>query len=73
MRHSNMNLTMQVYSHVLTGQDTQAINSLPDLSEPLESEAAMTGTDEKVLGQNRGLENTLTNRNKMVGPIGLSG
>jgi len=68
MRHSDINLTMQVYTHVLVGQDTQAINSLPDLSVPLESEVAMTGTDEKVLGQllgqKRGLEQTVMNRNK---------
>ena len=54
-------------------QDTQAINSLPDLSVPLESEVAMTGTDEKVLGQllgqNRGLEQTVMNPNKKTNRI----
>jgi len=73
MRLSDINLTMQVYTHVLTGQDTQAINSLPDLSVPLESEVAMTGTDEKVLGQllgqNRGLERTLMNPNKKTNRV----
>lgn len=31
MRHSDINLTMSRYTHVFRGQETQAINSLPDL------------------------------------------
>ena len=32
MRHSDINLTMGVYTHTVTGQEAQAIDSLPDLS-----------------------------------------
>lgn len=34
MRHSDISLTMNIYSHVLQGQETQAVESLPDLSLP---------------------------------------
>lgn len=34
MRHSDINLTMSIYTHTLTGQESQAIDSLPDLSLP---------------------------------------
>jgi len=34
MRHSNVNLTLNVYTHTLTGQEAQAVESLPDLSLP---------------------------------------
>ena len=32
MRHSDINLTMSRYSHVLVGQEKDAVASLPDLS-----------------------------------------
>lgn len=32
MRHSDINLTMSIYTHTLIGQESQAIDSLPDLS-----------------------------------------
>ena len=31
MRHSDINLTMSRYTHVYRGQETEAINALPDL------------------------------------------
>jgi hypothetical protein len=47
MRHSDINLTMSKYTHTLTGQEAQAVNSLPDLSlTSAEAEkVAATGTD----------------------------
>lgn len=32
LRHSSIDLTLSVYSHTLIGQETQAVESLPDLS-----------------------------------------
>ena len=48
MRHSDINLTMSIYTHTLTGQDSQAIDSLPDLSLPSNQKqrAVATGTDD---------------------------
>jgi integrase len=43
MRHSSINLTMSVYTHFLTGQTSEALDRLPDLSMPKQHTA--TGTD----------------------------
>jgi len=32
MRHSDINLTMSLYTHTLLGQESEAIGKLPDLS-----------------------------------------
>ena len=50
MRHSDINLTMSIYTHTLTGQESQAIANLPDLTQPSikKQRAIATGTD-KVL------------------------
>jgi hypothetical protein len=47
MRHSDINLTMSRYSHVLRGQESEAIAGLPDLSLPSRQsqQAKATGTD----------------------------
>jgi len=47
MRHSDINLTMSKYSHVLRGQESKAIEGLPDLSLPSKQsqQAKTTGTD----------------------------
>jgi len=46
MRHSDINLTMSRYTHVLRGQESAAINSLPDLDRQPESQKQKaTGTD----------------------------
>jgi len=45
MRHSDINLTMSRYSHVLVGQESDAVAGLPDLSLPAREAAALTGTD----------------------------
>jgi integrase len=48
MRHSDINLTMSRYSHVLRGQESEAIAGLPDLSLPSKQsqQAKATGTDD---------------------------
>jgi len=55
MRHSDINLTMNTYTHTLTGQ-TRAVDSLPDLYLPSKKsqELKATGTDGK-LGGNLGV------------------
>jgi hypothetical protein len=47
MRHSDINLTMSRYSHVLRGQKSEAIAGLPNLSLPSSQnqQAKATGTD----------------------------
>ena len=57
MRHSKIDLTMSRYTHVFTGQVSQAVESLPDLSLPsLQSQRAVaTGTDDFHLAQNLAL------------------
>jgi len=49
MRHSDINLTMMRYTHTLTGQESKAVESLPDLSAPSSQSqrAVATGTDDK--------------------------
>jgi len=50
MRHSDINLTMQIYTHVYSEAPTKAIASLPDLSLPASSEKLVkTGTDTEVM------------------------
>jgi hypothetical protein len=46
MRHSDINLTMNTYTHVLLEQHTEAVNRLPDLSAlPTEAKNIATGTE----------------------------
>jgi hypothetical protein len=49
MRHSDINLTMSRYTHVLSGQESKAIEALPDLMAPSQEShrAKATGTDNK--------------------------
>lgn len=47
LRHSDINLTMGIYSHTLTGQESQAVESLPDLSPTGGESQKKTGTDDK--------------------------
>jgi len=48
MRHSDVNLTMNIYSHVLKGRKSEAIESLPDLTLPSKENQSnlKTGTDD---------------------------
>ena len=47
MRHSDINLTMSRYSHVLRGQESEAIAGLPDFSLPSSQRQRATGTDSR--------------------------
>jgi len=46
MRHSTIDLTMSRYTHVLRGQEAEAVAKLPDLSAPDRQEQKATGTDD---------------------------
>ena len=46
MRHSDINLTMSLYTHTLRGQESEAIENLPDLSLPSIGKQRATGTDD---------------------------
>ena len=48
MRHSDINLTMSRYTHTLTGQESEAIENLPDLTLPSKWKQKATGTDDFV-------------------------
>ena len=55
MRHSDINLTMSVYSHTFKGQESEAVAKLPDLSLPSKEkqQAVATGTEDgKNLAEN---------------------
>ena len=45
MRHSDINLTMSRYSHVFSGQESEAVAKLPDFSMVGQQQAKATGTD----------------------------
>jgi len=46
MRHSDINLTMSLYTHTLAGQKADAIENLPSLDvPPMNQQARKTGTD----------------------------
>ena len=48
LRHSDINLTMGIYSHTLTGQESRAIESMSDLTPRSGTESqAKTGTDDQ--------------------------
>ena len=47
MRHGDINLTMSRYTHVLRGQEAQAVAQLPDLSLPAGQTQKATGTNGK--------------------------
>lgn len=48
MRHGDVNLTMATYSFVLRGQESRAVDSLPDLSiDAAQEQSRRTGTDDR--------------------------
>ncbi len=53
LRHSKVDLTLSRYSHVYTGQASDAIAALPDLSQPSEQKAKATGTDNRIVDTKR--------------------
>jgi hypothetical protein len=61
MRHSDINLTMSRYTHVLRGQESDAVENLPDLSFTDASERNVaTGTDGKATDTDSRTEQPLT-------------
>jgi len=52
LRHSDVNLTLSKYSHVLRGQESAAIANLPDLSGPFQEQQKATGTDNATAHEN---------------------
>jgi integrase len=46
MRHSDINLTMSLYTHILRGQEAEAIARLPDFHFPDSQKNLKTGTDD---------------------------
>ncbi len=52
MRHSDINLTMNTYTHVLRGRESEAVAALPDLSPSELAVQQATGTDDVTLDQN---------------------
>ena len=72
MRHSDINLTMNRYTHIFRGQESAAVESMPDLSLPSTQaqRAIMTGTDgEKnlafCLAQQDGFERSSANTGEL--------
>jgi len=49
MRHSDINLTMLRYTHIFRGQESEAIQKLPDLSLPSSQSQKATGTNDETL------------------------
>ncbi len=47
MRHSDINLTMNIYSHIFRGAESEAVESLPDFSSQGRQRQVATGTDGK--------------------------
>ena len=57
MRHSDINLTMSLYTHTLRGQESEAVGHLPDLSQPSKGSQKLTGTDGQPVGAYKKLTN----------------
>ena len=51
MRHSDINLTMSLYTHTLRGQESEAVESLPSLTPSSQETQRATGTDDKILSK----------------------
>jgi integrase len=59
MRHADVRLTMNVYTHTLRGQEAEAVAKLPDFSLPRKGsqQNLKTGTDDRHVAQNDLAEN----------------
>jgi integrase len=66
-RHSTITLTMDRYSHTLVEEQSQALESLPDLSAAIRQGAKATGTDGK------SLSNCLPTRQRQAASRGVPG
>ena len=53
LRHSDVNLTLQVYTHTVREALTSAINKLPDLSTPNSEGMRATETDDMLVGDGK--------------------
>jgi len=78
MRHSDINLTMSRYTHTLRGQESEAVESLPDLSLPSKQAQKATGTDNSAVdGAYKPAYKKLTKKpyfdSKPLSPIGHDG
>jgi integrase len=78
MRHSDINLTMNRYTHTLRGQESEAVESLPDLSLPSKQAQKATGTDNSAVdGAYKPAYKKLTKKpyfdNTPMSPIGHDG
>ena len=64
MRHCDINLTMSRYTHVLRGQESEAVAKLPDLSLPSSKrqKAVATGTDNMVVDAAQNSQKELTRK-----------
>ena len=49
MRHSDINLTMSLYTHTLRGQESEAVAMLPDLAVSSRVSEQASGTDDEPL------------------------
>ena len=60
MRHCDINLTMSLYTHTLRGQESEAVESLPDLSLPSKEGQKVAGTDDRPVKVDSGAYKKLT-------------
>ncbi len=67
MRHSDINLTMSIYTHTLRGQESEAIANLPDLSPPSRVAQVSTGTDGKTVEPTGGAYKKLAKKSDFDG------
>ncbi len=65
MRHSDINLTMGLYTHILRGQESQAIENLPDLSWQMEETQKATGTDDSTRAYKKLTKKPVSGRNRL--------
>jgi integrase len=49
MRHSDINLTMSLYTHTLRGQESEAVAMLPNLAVSARASEQASGTDGRLL------------------------
>jgi len=73
MRHSDINLTMSLYTHTLRGQEADAINSLPNFSRPSRESQKKTGTDDANVTGDSVLPSCLALRSAQHSPTMPSG
>jgi integrase len=53
LRHSDVNLTLNAYTHILRGQESEAVENLPDLSFTGGQSQKATGTDGGPVGEDK--------------------